>query len=130
MEDAGLAMRHSPKLELVSHTGHSRPFFGLCKDVEIAIGGLKTRHPIFVVEHGDHDLLLGLNFINSVKFCQEYKPDGIFDTITHPQTQQLAVFQTLAAQDPANQTENWIFCRSLNWMRGVSGVYGVFLILF
>ncbi|MCJ1349183.1 hypothetical protein MMC31_007419 [Peltigera leucophlebia] len=53
MEDAGLAMRKGPKLELVSHTGHSRPFLGLCEDVEVAIGGLKTRHPIFVVEHGD-----------------------------------------------------------------------------
>lgn len=33
-------------LELVSHTGHSRPFLGLCEDVEVAIGGLKTRHPV------------------------------------------------------------------------------------
>ena len=59
MEDAGLAMRRGPKLELVSHTGHSRHFFGLCEDVEVAIGELKTRHPIFVVEHEDHDLVLG-----------------------------------------------------------------------
>ena len=43
MEDAGLAMRKGSKLELVSHTGHSRPFLGLCEDVEVAIGGLKTR---------------------------------------------------------------------------------------
>ena len=38
MEDIGLAMRCSLKLELVSHTGHSRLFFGLCKDVEVVIG--------------------------------------------------------------------------------------------
>lgn len=55
MEDSGFAMREGPKLELVSHTGQSRPFLGLCEDVEVAIGGLKTRHPVFVVEHGDHD---------------------------------------------------------------------------
>ena len=114
MEDAGLAMRRGPKLELVSHTGHSRPFLGLCEDVEVAIGGLKTRHPIFVVEHGDHDLVLGQPFLNSVKFSQEYKPDGIFGTITHPQTQQSTVFRTLAPQDPANRTENQIFSQSLN----------------
>ncbi|MCJ1348653.1 hypothetical protein MMC31_006886, partial [Peltigera leucophlebia] len=59
MKDAGLAMRQRPKLELVLHMGHSRPFLGLCKDVEVAIGGLKTRHPIFVVEAGDHYLVLG-----------------------------------------------------------------------
>ena len=68
MEDANLAMRRGPKLELVSHTGHSRPFLGLCEDVEVAIGGLKTRHPIFVVEAGDHDLVLGQPFLNSMKF--------------------------------------------------------------
>lgn len=47
MQDAGLAMRRGPKLELVSHTGHSRPFLGLCEEVEVVIGGLETRHSIF-----------------------------------------------------------------------------------
>ena len=83
MEDAGLAMRRGPKLELVSHTGHSRPFLGLCEEVEVVIGGLETRHPIFLVETGDHDLVLGQPFLNSVKFSQEYTPHGIFSTITH-----------------------------------------------
>ncbi|MCJ1343493.1 hypothetical protein MMC31_001687 [Peltigera leucophlebia] len=68
MEDTGLAMQRGPKLELVSHPGYSRPFLGLCEDVEVAIGGLKTRHPIFVVETGDHDLVLGQPFLNFVKF--------------------------------------------------------------
>ena len=114
MEDAGLAIRRGRKLELISHTGHSRPFLGLCKDVEVAIGGLKKKQPIFVVENEDHDLVLGQLFLNSVKFSQEYKPDGIFDTITHPYTQQLAIFQTLVPQDPTNRTENRIFSQSLN----------------
>lgn len=59
MEDAGLAMRCGLKLELMSHTGHSCSFLNLCKKIGVAIGGLKTRHPIFVVEQGDHDLVLG-----------------------------------------------------------------------
>lgn len=50
MEDSGLACRWGRRLELVSHTGHSRPCLGLCEDVEVGVGGLKTRHPIFVVE--------------------------------------------------------------------------------
>ena len=112
MEDAGLAMRKGPKLELVSHTGHSRPFLGLCKDVEVAIGGLKTRHPIFVVEYGDYDLVLGQPFLNTLKFRQEYKPEGVFGTITHPQTLESAMFRTLSPQDPANRTENQIFPHS------------------
>lgn len=75
----------------------------------MAVGGLKTRHPIFVVEHGDHDLVLGQPFLNAVKFSQDYKPEGVFGTITHPQTKQLAVFRTLSSKDPANRTENQIF---------------------
>ena len=59
IKDANLAMRRGSKLELASHTGHSRSFLGLCEDVEVAIGGLKTRHLIFVVQAGDHDLVLG-----------------------------------------------------------------------
>ena len=68
IEDTGLAMRRGPKLELVSYTSHSRSFFGLSADIEVAIGGLKTKHPIFVIEHGDYDLVLGQLFWNSVKF--------------------------------------------------------------
>lgn len=68
IKNAGLAMWRSPKLELVSHTGHSYPFLYLCKDIEVAIGGLKTRHPIFVVEYGDYDLIFGQFFLNSIKF--------------------------------------------------------------
>ena len=112
MEDAGLAIRKGLKLELVSHTGHSQPFLGLCEDVEVAIGGLKTRHPIFVMEHGDHDLVLGQPFLHTLKFWQEYKPEGVFGTITHPQTLESAVFRTLSPQDPANRTENQIFPHS------------------
>ena len=80
---------------MVSHIGHSRSFLGLYEDVEVVIRGLKTKYPIFVVEVGDHDLILGQPFLNSVKFSQEYKPDKIFGTITHPHTHQMAIFRTL-----------------------------------
>ena len=66
MEDAGLAIQRDSKLELVSYMCHSHPFLGLCKDIEIVIGELKTRHPIFVIKHGNHDLVLGQSFLNLV----------------------------------------------------------------
>lgn len=87
IKDAGLAIRPSLKLELVSHTGHSRSFFGLCEDVEITIRGLKIRHPIFIVEQKNHNLVFSQLFLNLVKFSQEYKPDSIFGTIIHLYTQ-------------------------------------------
>ena len=69
MKKANLAIKKGPKLELVSYMGHSRPFLGLCEDIEVAIGGLKTRDPIFIVETGDYDLVLSQPFLNLVKFC-------------------------------------------------------------
>lgn len=92
MKDAGLAIWRGPKLELVFYIGYSRFFLGLWEDVEIVIERLKIRHPIFIIEHGDYELVLGQTFLNLVKFSEKYKPDGIFGTITHPYTQQLAVF--------------------------------------
>ena len=76
-------MRRGPKLELVSHTGHSHHFLGLYINIEVAIGGLMTRYPIFIVEHKDHDLILSQSFLNLVKFSQEYKLDDIFGIIIH-----------------------------------------------
>lgn len=84
MEDTKLAMKQGPKLELVLHTGHSRPFLGLYEDVGLTIGGLKIRHLLFMVEVGDLDLVLEQPFLNAVKFSQDYKPDGVFASITYP----------------------------------------------
>lgn len=68
IEDVGLAMRRSFKLGLASHIDYSCLFLNLYEDVEVAIRGLKTKQPIFVVKHGDHKLGLGLLFLNLVKF--------------------------------------------------------------
>lgn len=122
IEDANLAIRRGLKLELVLHTSHRYPFFGLCKDVKAVIGGLRTRHPVFMVEVRDHDLVLGELFLNSIKFNQEYKLDRIFDTITHPHMHQTVVFYTLAPQDPINRRENQIFPQSLNKLDGIHRV--------
>lgn len=53
---------------------------------------LKTKHLIFFIKHQNHKLILGLLFLNLVKFSQKYKLDSIFDTITYLYTQSLAVF--------------------------------------
>ena len=39
----GLPMRADPRLTLIAHTGHSRPFDGVYEDVEIDVGGVKVR---------------------------------------------------------------------------------------
>ena len=122
MEKVNLAMRKKLKLELVSYTGHSRPFLRLCEDIKVAIEGQKIMHLLFVVKVGDHELILGQLFLNFVKFSQEFKSDGIFGTITYLYTYQIAVFRTLTPQDLANQRENQIFPQSLNKLDSVYGV--------
>lgn len=64
---------------------------------------------ILVVEYEDHDLVLRQSFLNAVKFSQDYKPDGVFGTIIHPQTKKLVVFHTLSPKDLTNQTKSYIF---------------------
>lgn len=72
IDDANCVMKKEPKLELVFCMVYSRSFFGLYEDVKVAIKEFKTRHPTFIIEVGDHDLVLRPPFLNSVKFNPEY----------------------------------------------------------
>lgn len=58
MEDVNLTMKCSFQLELVSHTSHSLPFFGLYKDIIVVVGSIKTRYPIFVIKYRDYNFEL------------------------------------------------------------------------
>lgn len=58
IKNARLVLKQGLKLELVLHIGHSRPFLGLYKYIEIAKRGLKIKHPIFIIEARDHNLVL------------------------------------------------------------------------
>lgn len=101
MEDAGLTMWHGLRLELVSYTCHSRAFLGSCENIKIVIGELRIKHPIFVIEIKDHNLILRQLFLNHVKSSEEYKLDEIFDII-------ISVFQMLISQNSINQIKNQI----------------------
>lgn len=67
IEDINLAIRQGLKLESVLYTSYSQFFLELCEDIEVAIGGLKSKYPIFVIEASDYNLLLGQLLLNSVK---------------------------------------------------------------
>lgn len=122
MENTNLAIGQRAKLELVSYINNCPSFHSLYEDTKIAIGGLKTKHLIFVIKARDHNFVSYQPFLNSVKFSQEYKPDEVFDTIIHLYIYQTAVLQTLAPQDLANQREKHIFPYSLNKFDSKLGV--------
>lgn len=83
MEEANLTMKKRSKLELVLYTDQSRHLQTFREDVKVVIRDRKIKHLIFVVEVGDQDLVLAQSFLNFEKFCQEYKPDEIFNTIIY-----------------------------------------------
>lgn len=68
IKEANLAIRQGSKIEFVFYTSDSRLFSSLCKDIEIAIKRLKTRHLIFLIKAGNHDFVLSQPFLNSIKF--------------------------------------------------------------
>lgn len=78
-----MAIKKEYKLELISITSYSGPFLGFYEDFKVAIRGLKTKHLIFVVETGDHELILSQSFLNFIKFSQNYKLVRIFGTIIY-----------------------------------------------
>lgn len=61
----------------------------------IVIEELIIKYQIFIIEIGDCDLMFIQLFLNSMKFCQKYKPDKIFGTIIHPYIHQTFVFYIL-----------------------------------
>ncbi len=73
MKKTGPAMRCGPRLKLISYTDHFRSFHWLFKDIDVAVGGLKTRYPIFVIENAEHDLVLAQRFLNNVKLLRNTK---------------------------------------------------------
>ena len=66
-EAGGLPIRTNPRLALISYGQAAHKFVGVCEDVIVAIGGVKTKTAIFVVEeaHADHTLILGRPFFKT-----------------------------------------------------------------
>jgi hypothetical protein len=109
MNMVGIAMRPGPRLKLISHTGHDMDFDGVCDDVEVNIGGLRTLHHIFVVPHADHQLVLGQPFLMDVSINYDYRNDGVYAIISNPELTQSAIFKALDRNDHANRGEEEVF---------------------
>lgn len=57
-------------------------FFGLCKDIKIAIKELKIKYPIFMVKQRNYNLILSQSFLNLIKYSQEYKSSDILTLLS------------------------------------------------
>ena len=95
MHQAGLSWRPAPHLGLVSHTGHRKHFDGVCENVEINIGGLKSFQQVFVVDSADHQLVLGAPFLFMVELQYEYRPQGAFAVIKNCTGHKSVVFRAI-----------------------------------
>jgi len=106
---AGLAIRANPRLTLVSHAGDRRQFDGICEDVEIDIGGIKTYEPIFVVTSADHRLILGQPYIFSSKLTISAEDDGMYATIPSADKSKTIRIRVMKLEDAGNRVERDIF---------------------
>lgn len=109
MAATGPAMRKGPCLELVTHTGQHRLFLGVCENVAVNVGGLIIRTPVFIVESGDHSLVLGQPFLYKGRFSQYYLPDGMYGHLTDHTETHTVVFPTLSPTDRANRKKEDLF---------------------
>lgn len=109
INEAGLAMRKGPRLDTITHTGHHRPFVGVREDVPINVGDLVIHSPVFVIESGNHPLVLGVPFLNRGKLCQQYGSEGVYGHITNDSNTHTVDFSTFDPKDRANREGDDLF---------------------
>ncbi len=108
--DAQLKVIQGFRLRLIFHTGHEMDFEGVCLNVPIDVGGIKTKHHVFVVPHADHQLVLGQPFLQDVSINYDYAADGhTYAIISNPEKTKSAIFKCLDKRDSANRTEADVF---------------------
>lgn len=89
-------------MELVTYTDHHRSFLGVCENVAVNVRELVIQISIFIVETGDHLLMLRQLFLYKGKFSQQYLKDGVYDHFTNFIKTHTVVFPTLGLKDQAN----------------------------
>lgn len=109
MNAAGLAMRKAPRLGFVTHTSHRRPFVGVCENEAVNIGVLIIDTSVFVVENGDHSLVLDQSFLHQGPVSQQYRSDGVFGHLTGATNSHTVMFSTLDGQDKTNRDRDDLF---------------------
>ena len=71
-DEAGLIVRPDPQIVLVAYTGDRKRFDGICKNVLVSVSGIEVLQHIFVVDSGEHSLLLGQPFAYASSLTFEY----------------------------------------------------------
>ena len=104
-----LPIRANPLLKMVSHTGHRRDFIGVCEDVLVNIGGMKTRVPIFIVDGADHQLVLGQPFFIKSRCRFVYKEDGMYAEVLSKDGSAKYSFKATDVGDRRNKRESDVF---------------------
>jgi hypothetical protein len=72
----GLPMNENVSLNMMGATGQSKKFLGICESVEVDIGGVKHRVPIWVLDQLDQTIILGRPFAHSSRLWIQNKEDG------------------------------------------------------
>ena len=74
--EARIPVRPDPLLSMRGHTGHTKPFSGVCENVDIDVGGVSVKGNFFVLPESDHNLVLGNPFIKYARLSFRYDGSG------------------------------------------------------
>ena len=115
-QECGLPIRMDPQVHVIGATGHATRFRGVCEDVEVDIGGVVIKVPIFVAEKPDQELLLGIPFERKSRMAIQFLDDGSCEARIHSEDGQKRVtMEVSAAYHRKNKMVHDIFAEdSLN----------------
>ena len=107
-----LPMRPAPARQLISHTGHRQEFLGVCKEVDVSIGGVTTKQHIFVVNNADHVLVLGTPFLIKMRASMAWDSTGDLQMMCYSEdVTRMAVTNVMRGRVETGLTENELFLR-------------------
>ena len=64
--ELGLNLTYGPNLTMVIQSGEAVPYTACTEDVPVSIGDITTHTPVFIVQGGDQDFILGHLFTHLI----------------------------------------------------------------
>ena len=74
--ELGLDLTYGPNLTMVVQSGEAVPCTACAEDVPVSIGDITTHTPVFIVQGGDQDFILGRPFAHLVRMATAEQDDG------------------------------------------------------
>jgi gag-polyprotein putative aspartyl protease len=115
-KNLGLPISKNVVMKMLTSEGRESRFTGLCSDIEIAIGDVKYRIPIWIVEKLKQNLILGRIYAKAARLSVKDEDDGIcVCTVYSMDRSQEVSFLACQADEEENRTrKQLVLAEALN----------------